>query len=225
MLKRILAGAFGLVLMGMSGSAQALVVEGTLYDTTYDDINDITHDYWYFTVTGGTYSFDILSWEPFGSDVNGDGEYAFIDSMIWLYTDDGNLDGVDEIALNDDYFGTPGDGSLSPLDSFLEIILAPGDYVLAVGTCCTRDDFLDGVLDGYGPGDVYGWNENGELTANFMSWNAGYQAHGDYQLTIEGEGLRITQAPNQIPEPATFALFGIGLAGIGFTARRRRKEG
>ena len=31
----------------------------------------------------------------------------------------------------------------------------------------------------------------------------------------------LVTAPSQLPEPATLALFGLGLLGVGFAARRR----
>ncbi|GGY05871.1 hypothetical protein GCM10007386_40670 [Pseudoduganella dura] len=42
---------------------------------------------------------------------------------------------------------------------------------------------------------------------------------GKYSVTIEGPGLASVSA---VPEPSTYAMLGLGLAAVGFTARRRK---
>jgi hypothetical protein len=44
---------------------------------------------------------------------------------------------------------------------------------------------------------------------------------GKYSVTIEGPGLASVSA---VPEPSTYAMLGLGLAAIGFTARRRKAQ-
>jgi hypothetical protein len=44
---------------------------------------------------------------------------------------------------------------------------------------------------------------------------------GKYSVTIEGPGLATVSA---VPEPSTYAMLGLGLAAIGFTARRRKAQ-
>lgn len=49
-----------------------------------------------------------------------------IDSMLWLYDSSNNI-----ISANDDYFG---------LDSYVSIVLQPGEYRLRTGVCCGNPD-------------------------------------------------------------------------------------
>lgn len=61
--------------------------------------------------------------------------------------------------------------------------------------------------------------------ANQLTLNFGDLERGDCptvlcaRLTVD-----ITPAHSILPEPATFALFGLGLAGLGYAARRRRSS-
>ena len=61
-----------------------------------------TVDHWTFTARStGLVAIDVLSWEaPAGiaTDLNGDGEIAFFDSVIYLFRDDGVLDASDFVA-------------------------------------------------------------------------------------------------------------------------------
>ncbi|HET6304784.1 MAG TPA: hypothetical protein VFG80_08380, partial [Myxococcota bacterium] len=99
-----------------------------------------TIDFHPFTVTaGGAVGVDVLSWEQDVEDVdgdfrfdepvdvNGDGEIAFFDAEIFVLQDDGSLDVADLVAQNDDAGLGEGrtDGSVSSLDSFLSVALAP----------------------------------------------------------------------------------------------------
>jgi hypothetical protein len=64
-----------------------------------------------------------------------------------------------------------------------------------------------------------------ELTAGTTYYYvvAGYTDadFGKYSVTIEGPGLATVSA---VPEPSTYAMLGLGLAAIGFTARRRKAQ-
>jgi|GEM_PF-5827952 len=53
-------------------------------------------------------------------------------------------------------------------------------------------------------------------------------AHGDISPTggsCPSVGATPTPAPGSVPEPITMLLFGSGLAGVGYAARRLRKKG
>lgn len=217
----LLAGA----LCGMVGTSHAVVINDSIVRTggadlgtpaawfnSGDDAVETTVNRHYFRVnTNAEVSFDILSWEAgfapndvfpsLGSspqDVNGDGEISFFDAMIRLY--DASTSAL--LAANDDSGDTLDDGSIFDRDSFIKISLAPGVYFLAVASYDFSDaEGLGTTAMGTGP----------------MTWKGTQYVvsdHGDYRLTIVGD-------ISSIPEPATFALSGLGLALIGTTRRKK----
>jgi hypothetical protein len=143
-------------------------------------------DHWSFTVnTAGTITIDTLSWEgdsdfeevPVTTDVNGDGEIAFIDSYIYLFHDDGSLDSNDYINDNDDSGETFDDGSISDLDAYLSIDLDAGNYILAIGA---YDLLLNDAINGFNPDSFY------PVTIDEFG-NELENDHGDYQITFTGD--------------------------------------
>ena len=195
-----------LVVLGVVSATYGapLVVEGTINALSS---NSCTVDYWNFTVDApGTVTVDVLSMEirPNGHtyDVNGDGEIAFIDPMIRLFSDDGHLDSGDLVATNDDSSQTYGDGSIHYYDSYLSQYLGLGDYVLAISAYnLSVSEALSGVNYCASP-----------YTTCFQR-----NDHGDYQITFDG----IAPEGADVPEPATLLLFGVGAAGLAVLRRRQ----
>jgi hypothetical protein len=117
-----------------------------------------------------------------------------LDSYLYLYQPDvsGAL-----VARNDDFYSTAAyaDGSTSSLDSYMNLVLAAGNYTLAIGDYFLSDaDARDGFNDG----------------------NANDTSVGAYQITFTGNGFTTS-----VSEPASFALLGLGLLGLGAVRKKK----
>jgi hypothetical protein len=58
-------------------------------------------------------------------------------------------------------------------------------------------------------------------TYTFVATGYDDASFGAYSLTIGGPG---TPTVSAVPEPATYAMLGLGLAAVGFTTRRRKAQ-
>lgn len=146
-------------------------------------------DRWAFEVTAaGNFQFDMLSSYAFDN---------FFDTYVRLYEDDGNpLSSANRIGQSDDFSGTDFNGSIDSLDSYLDIFLTEGDYILAVGPFFLSDNEAD-----MGSADAI---FVGPDSASFAS----------YRLDVLGDGqIRL------IPTPAGAAI--VGLSGLAAVRRRR----
>ena len=135
-------------------------------------------------------------------DLNGDGIIAYIDSTIYLFRNDGSLDLADFTGQASEFsFDTFADGSINFLDPYLRLnnVLAPGNYLLAIGS----DDLsLQSALAGSNPTSI-GPIGPGDTVASF----------GAYRVAI-----------TVVPEPAPAALLAAGLAGLFFLRRRAARH-
>jgi hypothetical protein len=189
----------------------------------------VTVDYIPFTIGGTrgeqarTITFDVRSVEAvedgdwFGVDLNDDGEIAYIDSHIFVFAaapTRGKMLGT-LMGENDDDF-TNGFGTLYGYDSFLQLDLLPGDYVLAISTFHMSEEEARSGVNFTGGGPFTLATNPAEEWSNFD--------HGDYSIRASDNfrGATVFETEGTIfVVPAPAAAMVLGLAGM-MVGRRRR---
>ena len=100
-----------------------------------DGYNSVDH--WVFDFEGGNLKIDLLSELASNGhtyvDIDQNGVQTGIDTYIYLYEKDDNGQWR-QIVSNDDSSSGRSDGSSHSYDSYVDVQLAPGEYMLAVGT-------------------------------------------------------------------------------------------
>ncbi len=186
MFKKLLAGVFGLALMGMSGTGNATVID-------FDSYSSGT------ILAVGT--FDALG-------------VHFDQSLI---VDDGSSGGepgsLPNYAINNDSFGDDVTGSFFSEISFLSVFAGDSGGDTDTVTLNVYDVF-DALVDSdtFTGASAQLLSVSGAGIVRFELIESGSIGFDDFTFTSVA-----------VPEPATLSLFAVGLVGIGFAARRRRK--
>lgn len=138
------------------------------------DPNYNTVDHWIFEFDGGNLEIDTLTEFTGGSrqiDINEDGLFQPVDLYIYLFKKDENGN-WQYVSHNDDSSSTFNDGSVHRYDSYLNLNLSSGTYLLAISNYyLSRGDALSG-----------------------KNSNLGYRAGGPYEVTFN-KTLSFTSIP------------------------------
>lgn len=163
------------------------------------------------TVSGnfGTGGYGVIGFNTTGGVVDMQFNSGYGDSWFSLFNGSGS-----HIISNDD--------SSSSLNSHLTQNLATGNYSLLVSYCCSAAGAMqDGTFsstDGFNTGSYYGIGSAITLS--------GLQTFLDNYPDVSGAAYNVTitnaqLGANNVPEPGSLALLGLGLAGL---AAARRKQ-
>lgn len=214
-------------------AASSLEINGSLFQR----VDGSTFDAWKIVMpTAGSFKVNVLAYESTDNttanaqDLNGDGEFTYIDPDTHFWLDDGtanplvnaanHLARCDDIANNCPAVNTPNfklndlgaafgasDGSIhAQRDPAYEVTLAAGNYLFVMADYrLTEAEAVTGI--------------NGTDTIR----NTAVGGYGDYRVTFSGDNLSFNLSGNaivvsQVPVPAAAWLFGsaiIGMIGIG----------
>lgn len=137
-------------------------------------------------------------------------------TLLWLLQDPFRSDGYSALAINGDLDLT----SLTSTSRFtieLETITKDGQQGLA--NLVIGDSYQFALLTA--SGSILGFDPK-----NFVIDTSSFQSNSldptRFALTTSSDGKQLLLSFTAVPEPSTYALFGLGLVAIAFAARRRR---
>lgn len=194
-----------MALAGWAGAAQALIM-------TYDNLADWT------TATGGA---AVVS-DPFDNDIAQGGVITFdsgvVSSVFGVFFNDNS------VSSGEFKMAVAGDGvAATPFNDWLF-----PDPIFAFGFDFTRvRDGAASVLidDGSGPVnfELYSVGGGSPGFAGFVSDSGSFSSirFFDQELGTDAYGLDNLVFAESVPAPATLALFGLGMAGLGWSKRKK----
>ncbi|MCQ8105390.1 VPLPA-CTERM sorting domain-containing protein [Methylomonas sp. SURF-2] len=233
-------GSATLAAAAWAAPAQAssqLVIDGSLLQLE----NGTTFDTWKIVMqNAGSFKVNVLAYESTSNssadalDLNGDGEFTYLDPDTHFWLDDGSINPLqnpanhlarcDDIANNCPNVDTPdfkltdlgaafgaSDGSIHfQRDPAYEVTLAGGNYLFVMADYRLTETE---AASGLNVGDTLR--------------NTGLGGHADYRVTFSSDNLRFSLSGNtitvsQVPLPGAVWLFGSAL--LGFVGVGHRKS-